>query len=238
MSDFLDFEPHICIQGEDSSSGTLFFFPQENGGGESYLGTIVPELGTQSDLILFNNYYLHLNEFKPDMVGEISLEFLAKLQLGLVKIIQPTGPYNFFGWSAGGIVAFEVCRQLLLQGDTVSSLIIVDSCFALGETLQELGLSPSPADKIFGEFNPDPIPSNLLGQTNVVLMKGENGLPNDLIATHYAQNIKYNKLDQFIPSEYICVHPIVDHINWIKSKENLSRLGKIISATINHSQTY
>ena len=35
------------------------------------------------------------------------------------RLVQPGGPYALGGWSFGGIVAFEMARQLLDQGQAV-----------------------------------------------------------------------------------------------------------------------
>ncbi|HEX3128839.1 MAG TPA: amino acid adenylation domain-containing protein [Thermoanaerobaculia bacterium] len=40
---------------------------------------------------------------------------------------QPQGPYHLGGWSLGGVVAFEMARQLREQGEEVALLAILDS---------------------------------------------------------------------------------------------------------------
>jgi myxalamid-type polyketide synthase MxaB len=40
---------------------------------------------------------------------------------------QPEGPYWLFGWSAGGIYAYETARRLREQGQTVAMLALVDT---------------------------------------------------------------------------------------------------------------
>lgn len=48
-----------------------------------------------------------------------------------MKKIQPEGPYNIGGFSSGGIVAFEMARQLKLRHhDKVSNFIILDGCIS------------------------------------------------------------------------------------------------------------
>jgi thioesterase domain-containing protein len=40
---------------------------------------------------------------------------------------QPQGPYRLGGWSLGGVVAFDMARQLREQGEQVALLVILDS---------------------------------------------------------------------------------------------------------------
>jgi thioesterase domain-containing protein len=44
-----------------------------------------------------------------------------------MKTVQATGPYNLIGYSNGGVVAFEMARILLEQGEKVASLMFLDS---------------------------------------------------------------------------------------------------------------
>ncbi|MGK5090389.1 amino acid adenylation domain-containing protein [Deltaproteobacteria bacterium TL4] len=41
--------------------------------------------------------------------------------------IQPEGPYQLFGYSAGGNLAFQIAKELTKQGKAVSDLILLDS---------------------------------------------------------------------------------------------------------------
>jgi thioesterase domain-containing protein len=44
-----------------------------------------------------------------------------------VRQVQPQGPYLLLGWSTGGIIAFEMARQLLAQQQAVAFLGILDA---------------------------------------------------------------------------------------------------------------
>jgi thioesterase domain-containing protein len=44
-----------------------------------------------------------------------------------IREFQPVGPYRIIGECVGGIVAFEMARQLVAQGQRVSSLILMDT---------------------------------------------------------------------------------------------------------------
>ncbi|HEX6291255.1 MAG TPA: thioesterase domain-containing protein, partial [Herpetosiphonaceae bacterium] len=55
------------------------------------------------------------------------LEVMAASYIALLRSIQAEGPYFIGGWSVGGIVAFEMARQLRQQGHEVGLLVLLDS---------------------------------------------------------------------------------------------------------------
>jgi amino acid adenylation domain-containing protein len=55
------------------------------------------------------------------------IEDMAALYLEEMRRAQPQGPYRLGGWSLGGVVAFEMARQLREQGEDVALLVILDS---------------------------------------------------------------------------------------------------------------
>jgi thioesterase domain-containing protein/acyl carrier protein len=57
----------------------------------------------------------------------ISVEEMASHYLQAVRRVQPEGPYGLAGHSFGGIVAFEMARQLGGQGQEVALLIMADA---------------------------------------------------------------------------------------------------------------
>jgi thioesterase domain-containing protein/acyl carrier protein len=56
-----------------------------------------------------------------------SVEQTAQANIAALKTIQPGGPYSLIGHSYGGVVAYEMARILLEQGEGISSLILLDS---------------------------------------------------------------------------------------------------------------
>ena len=56
-----------------------------------------------------------------------TLEEMAAGYLRAVRAVQPTGPYTLGGWSLGGVVAFEMARQLERLGESVDLLVLIDS---------------------------------------------------------------------------------------------------------------
>ena len=56
-----------------------------------------------------------------------NLHKMAARYIGAIKAEQPDGPYNLGGWSSGGILAFEMARQLVAAGEEVNRLVLVDT---------------------------------------------------------------------------------------------------------------
>ncbi|WP_257386467.1 amino acid adenylation domain-containing protein [Tahibacter caeni] len=56
-----------------------------------------------------------------------SVEATAAANLAAIRAIQPQGPYRLVGHSYGGVVAYEMTRQLLEQGETVEYLALLDA---------------------------------------------------------------------------------------------------------------
>jgi amino acid adenylation domain-containing protein len=54
------------------------------------------------------------------------IEEMAALYVEAVRTVQPEGPYLLGGWSLGGVVAFEMARQLEQRGERVEVLALID----------------------------------------------------------------------------------------------------------------
>ncbi|WP_443659035.1 non-ribosomal peptide synthase/polyketide synthase [Clostridium algidicarnis] len=59
--------------------------------------------------------------------NNLTIEELAETYIKLIKNIQPIGSYNIAGWSLGGVIAFEMARQLEKSGNEIRNLILIDS---------------------------------------------------------------------------------------------------------------
>lgn len=88
--------------------------------------------------------YIHLPAFKSKMpvygidspflrsptrlTGQVGITGVAKLIVAALEKSQPKGPFYIGGFSAGCMVAFEVCRQLAVAGRKVDGLVLIDLC--------------------------------------------------------------------------------------------------------------
>ncbi len=57
----------------------------------------------------------------------LGLEDLATTYARDIRAFQPEGHYTLGGYSAGGVLAFEIARQLRVQGQTVALLVLFDT---------------------------------------------------------------------------------------------------------------
>jgi len=64
-----------------------------------------------------------------------SIPDLAARYLAAIRRVQPAGPYRIGGWSVGGVVAFEMARQLLAAGERTALLLLID-CRAPDERMK------------------------------------------------------------------------------------------------------
>jgi len=55
------------------------------------------------------------------------IEGMARFHLDAMRNVQPRGPYTLIGYSLGGVIAFEMARQLSERGQKVALLTMIDS---------------------------------------------------------------------------------------------------------------
>jgi thioesterase domain-containing protein len=56
-----------------------------------------------------------------------NIESMAAHYINEMRTIQPVGPYHLGGYCFGGVIAFEMARQLALQNEKVGILALIDS---------------------------------------------------------------------------------------------------------------
>ncbi len=56
-----------------------------------------------------------------------SIDEMAEDYVGLIRRMQPHGPYNLLGWSFGGLVAHAIATQLQAVGEEIALLALLDS---------------------------------------------------------------------------------------------------------------
>jgi aspartate racemase len=77
----------------------------------------------------------------PPFYPSSTIEELAARYVAEVKRVQPTGPYLLSGACFGGVIAFEMARQLRAGGDEVDSLILFNA-FVMNNRRIEDGATP------------------------------------------------------------------------------------------------
>lgn len=155
----------ILVQGKPKDAAKiLFLIPDGSGSATSYanMHTIDPRIAV---------YALNSPFMTTPKAFTCGIPGIASLYIAEVRRRQPQGPYYLGGWSAGGVIAYEMVRQLLSLGHTVESLILLDSpC--------PIALEPLPArlHHFFAEIG-------LLGSS------GQDSIP-DWLLPHFESSIK------------------------------------------------
>lgn len=72
-------------------------------------------------------YGFQSRDFDGKEVERRNVEMMAASYVKTLLEHHPAGPYLIGGWSMGGVVAFEMARQLYLQGQEVASLVLFDA---------------------------------------------------------------------------------------------------------------
>ena len=117
----------ILLQGNPkTATQTLFLFPDGSGSATSYAS--IPGISPDVCVYGLNCPYMRTPENLKARLDELTAPYIAE-----IRRRQPTGPYNFGGWSAGGICAYDAARQLIFEeGERVERLLLLDSPFPIG----------------------------------------------------------------------------------------------------------
>jgi thioesterase domain-containing protein/acyl carrier protein len=102
-----DRSPLFCIPGADGQLLVFRHFTERIGTDQPVFG--VPPCG--------------LEGAEPNR----TIEEIAARAVGEIRSVRSHGPYRLAGFSAGGVVAFEMARQLQAVGEPVSVVLLIDS---------------------------------------------------------------------------------------------------------------
>ena len=102
----------------------LFLVPGGGGGEEEFLvyARMARFMGREYTIYGLRARGLDGAKAPHRSVKEMSADYVRE-----IREFQPVGPYRIIGECVGGIVAFEMARQLVAQGQRVSSLILMDT---------------------------------------------------------------------------------------------------------------
>ncbi|KAI2640016.1 polyketide synthase [Xylaria nigripes] len=124
--DVADPYPHrkassVLLQGNHrTATRQLFMIPDGSGSATSY--TEIDALGHDIAVWgMFSPFMKTPEEYKCGVYG-MATKFITEM-----KRRQPQGPYAVAGWSAGGVIAYEIVNQLTQADDKVSHLILIDA---------------------------------------------------------------------------------------------------------------
>jgi iterative type I PKS product template protein len=111
----------VLLQGNPKTATKKFFLvPDGSGSATSYIS--IPNIS--KDMAV---YGLNCPFMKCPEKWTCGVEGVALIYLNEIKRRQPEGPYIIGGWSAGGVMAYEVAKQLVNAGEKVESLVLIDA---------------------------------------------------------------------------------------------------------------
>lgn len=111
--------PVVAIQ----SNGTkrpLFYMHEDRIGGAYYCFLLADQLGPDQPFYTIEPYKFDDQHDLP------TLEAMAAAHIKSLQAIQPEGPYLLAGFCIGGLLAYEMARQLQAQGQQVDLLVLID----------------------------------------------------------------------------------------------------------------
>lgn len=248
FSDFNDFHPFLILKTNNKQNADkVFLFPPGKTGSESYLHNLVPKLH-KYDLILFNNFY-HFLEQKLD-INSMSYEKLAHNYICYMKSIQSTGPYSLLGWSFGGVLAFEISKQLIETGNEIRSIVMIDSFFGYKTAVNKTNTVLSQLNDINYHYNPNStfLKNIEISKTNITLFKStkviDSSFFSDLVSikqvqdmnaifAYYVKDTLFNNLDYILSvNDFQIINMNHDHQSWLKDAQQLDRICSAITPKI------
>jgi amino acid adenylation domain-containing protein len=110
--------PLVQIQAGAPGRRRLFFLNGDLGAAGFYLA-LARELGAEQPFFVLQPHGL-LGWQVP-----ASIEAMAADDLRILRSFQPEGPYLLAGHCVGGLIAFEMARRLVLQGQAVDGVVVI-----------------------------------------------------------------------------------------------------------------
>ncbi|EON65175.1 hypothetical protein W97_04412 [Coniosporium apollinis CBS 100218] len=111
----------VLLQGNAKIATKKFFLlPDGSGSATSYISisNISPDMAV---------YGLNCPFMKKPEDFTCGIDGVSALYYAEIRRRQPKGPYIIGGWSAGGVIAYEVALQILASGEEVERLVLIDS---------------------------------------------------------------------------------------------------------------
>jgi thioesterase domain-containing protein/acyl carrier protein len=128
--------PQTLVTLQEGRPGRLpFFAVHPSGGNVVCYRPLVGRLDPDRPL-----YALQAPGLEGEQEPYLHFADLAAHHVATVRQVQPAGPYVMGGWSSGGMVAFEMARQLEQQGDRAVVVLFDTIVPAEGEAMGDLDL--------------------------------------------------------------------------------------------------
>lgn len=109
----------VAVQASGSKRPFFFLHGQWNSGA-FFCYPLAHDLGADQPLYVLEPYRFDGLAIPP------TFEAIATAHLKSLRAVQPEGPYLLGGWCNGGLLAYEMARQLLAEGQVVDLLVLMD----------------------------------------------------------------------------------------------------------------
>lgn len=154
-----------------------------------------------------------------------------------------------FGWSFGGVLAFEIAKQLVKRGDTVANIIFVDSYFSYRKAVMFGGMELT--ENVKNNINYEYYPwRHAFDKTNILLFKANDFVIAEdqknqqkdpelnntrLLYQYYVQRTKYNHLDDILAPKCINIVDIdSNHVSWVNDLSVIEKISNVSRELIKH----
>jgi hypothetical protein len=118
-------ERAVVVQAGEGSKRPFFFLHGDWNGSAFFCFPLARELGSEQPFYALEPYRFDGLPVPP------TIETMATAHIKSMRAVQPEGPYLLGGWCNGGLVAYEMARQLHASGQSVDLLVLMDA-FYLG----------------------------------------------------------------------------------------------------------
>jgi amino acid adenylation domain-containing protein len=109
----------------------LYFFHGDWAGGGLYCGPLSQQIGEDQPFYALPPYHSKTQT-------TITLEEMVAYQIAIIRKHRPHGPYLLGGYCAGALVAMEIARQLIREGEEVPHLFLLDPPLRISPALHGL----------------------------------------------------------------------------------------------------
>ena len=113
-------QPEGLVVVRAGERGTPLFLVHEFSGRDVYFPTLAQHIGGEFAIYGLPGVPLGQPQLR-------TIECMARRMAGIIRSVQPNGPYRLAGWSFGGVLAHEVAQQLLGQDQLVDFIGMLDS---------------------------------------------------------------------------------------------------------------
>ena len=112
----------VALQSSRASDSPLFVLPGLGGDAINFR-EVVQHLGCDRSV-----YGIQPSKIDGADNSPANMESIASLHVDLLRSVQSNGPYYLIGFSVGGVIAYEMARQLHTAGEKVAMLALIDAC--------------------------------------------------------------------------------------------------------------